>query len=241
MPESPTTDLSTEALRRATTVLAGLALAATLTAGCGENNPLDPNGGSDGGDSPPRQAPSSDLTFLRQSSDAPPLLLGDSDGDGLGDTTFVATRGEDLDVEIYYEDADEPGTQGDRFLEFELDDESLLRYPDDHPRAGDRFRAGDQVTITLQVAGDTILADFQPSGLQFNPDEPAELEMRWSNADRDLDDDGEDDLDEREDEIDVWKQEQPNADWIQEQGIEDLELDRIEAELESFTRWALAV
>lgn len=227
-------------------VLAGLAAAVIVAASFSacDDAALGLDGGSDG-DSPPEQAPSADLTFLSPADDAPDLLLGDSDGDGIPDTTFVATAGEDLRVEVYYQDPDdEPGEEGDRFLRFELDDESLLRYPEDHPngRGGEEFADGDTVHITLQVAGDTLLAEFGPSGLEFDPEEPAELEMRWIEADRDTDDDGEEDLDDREEDLDLWKQEQPGEQWQRLDAIaEDLELDRVEVEVRSFTRFAMAI
>lgn len=221
--------------------LAGLSTAVLLAATVALHGCDDTALGLDG-DSGDDRAPSSELTFLEPSPDAPRLLLEDSDGDGIPDTTFVATAGQDTTIEVYYEDP-EDGGQGDRFLRFELDEESLLRYPDDHPdgRAGQEFTDGDTVHITLQVAGDTLLADFAPSGLEFDPEEPAELRMRWTNADRDTDDDGDDDLDDREDELDLWKQEQPGEDWIRSGDLKELEVDRIRAFLDSFTRFAMAI
>lgn len=226
--------------------LTGLSTALLLAAAVALHGCDDTTLGLDGesGDDPPEQAPSSNLTFLEPSADAPPLLLGDSDGDGIPDTTFVATAGEDLRVEVYYQDPDdEPGEEGDRFLRFELDNESLLRYPEDHPngRSGQEFADGDTVHITLQVAGDTLLADFAPSGLEFDSEEPAELRMRWTNADRDTDDDGDEDLDDRAEDLDLWKQEQPGEDWIRSGDLKELEVDRVRAFLDSFTRWALAL
>lgn len=222
--------------------LAAVVLAAAVTLhGC-DDATLGLDGDPD--DETREEAPSSSLAFLSPSPDAPPLLLGDSDGDGAPDTTFVATAGEDLRVEVHYQDPDdEPGEEGDRFLRFELEENSLLRYPDDHPdgRAGEEFGPGDTVHITLEVAGDTLLADFEPSGLQFDPEARAELRMRWTNADRDTDDDGEDDLDDREDELDLWKQEQPGEDWIRSGDLKEADVDRIRAFLGSFTRFAMAI
>lgn len=201
---------------------AGLA-AALVLASCGDDL-VDP--GTNDPQEPPR-APTSQLTFLRQSPDAPAFFRFD------GDTSFVATRGRDTDIEIRYVDPEDPTQPGEDFLEFELDDESLARRPD-----GTEFRPGEQVTITLRIAGDTILADFEPSGLEFNPNEPAELEMRFRRADRDTDDDGQDDLEESA--IRLWKQEQPGEDWLQFSEEPDVTLDQIRVKITSFTRWALA-
>lgn len=206
---------------------AGVAAALAMT-GCGDDI-VDP-GGDGGGSQPPPSASADELTFLRQSSDAPAFFRFD------GDTSFVATRGEDTEIEIRYVDPSDTTQAGEEFLEFELEDGSLARYPD-----GTEFRPGDTVTITIRVTGDTILAEFEPSGLEFDPDEPAELEMHFGNADRDTDDDGEDDLDEREDEVRLWRQEQPGDDWLQFSEQPDVTLDRIRAELTSFTRFAMAI
>lgn len=205
---------------------AGCAAALAMT-GCGDEL-VDP--GEGGGTQPPPSASTDELTFLRQSPDAPALFRFD------GDTSFVATAGQDLEVKIRYVDPADTTQAGEEFLEFELEDTSLARYPDGTP-----FTPGDTVTITIRVTGDTILADFEPSGLEFNPDEPAELEMRFGNADRDTDDDGDDDLDEREDEVRLWKQEQPGDDWLQFSEQPDVDLDRIRADVISFTRFAMAI
>lgn len=226
--------------RRLVALAAILVAAVVALHGCEADLGVGPDGGSDD-DDPPQQAPSGDLTFLRQDASAPELLLGDSDGDGFRDTTIVATRGQDTELEIFYEDPDDGG-QGDRFLEFELEEESLESYPDDHPdNAGESFQPGDTVHIEIRVRGDTLAAEFLPSGLQFNPDEPAELEMRWSHADPDTDDDGDDELDEQEDELDLWRREEPDADWIRSGDFKDVERDRIRGLLESFTVYSLAI
>lgn len=205
--------------------LATAVVAATLAlGGCGDDI-VDP-----GGDDPQQpRASTSELTFLRQSADAPPFFQFD------GDTSFVATRGRDTTIEIRYVDPEDPTQPGEDFLEFDLEDESLARFPD-----GREFRPGDQVTITISMRGDTILADFEPSGLEFNPDEPAELEMRFHRADPDTDDDGQDDLEDREEDVRLWKQEQPGEDWLQFAERPDVSLDQIRADITSFTRWALA-
>ncbi len=102
---------------------------------------------------------------------------------------------------------------GEKFLEFELEDTSLLRYPADHPtRPGPAFQPGDTVWIRITVDPNLLIASIEPSGLQFNPADPAELEIRYAEADDDYDDDGDPDP-ELEDEIDLWRQESPGDDW----------------------------
>ena len=208
---------------RTTRAVSACILALALaTAACGD----DPTGPGEEG------VPGSRLTFVAPSDTAPPLLTTD--------TSVVATRGQPLDLEIFYEDPDDPGQPGDRFLRFRLDDGSLLRYPDDHPMEGAAFPTGDTVTIRIRVRRDTLLADFGPDGLAFDPAEPAELRIRYAEADRDADDDGQDDAD-FEDEVDLWRQEEPGALWFRVGRLKDFELDEIEATLESFTRFAAAI
>lgn len=213
-------------VRRRGRLLAGLVLGGGLwlAAGCGDGGPTAPE--------PDRKA-EEDLVFLRPSADAPPLLTTD--------TTIVATRGEDAELRIFY--APEAGSGSERgplFLELEIDDESLLRYPDDHPRAGEAFQVGDTVHIRVRVDAERLIATLEPSGLAFSPDEPAELELRYSEADDDFDDDGEPDP-ELEDEIDLWRQERTGEPWVRIGELKDADLDRVEATLTSFSRYALAI
>lgn len=213
----------TPLLRAFLAAAAGLAVLA-----CGDDAPTAA-GDSEGS---PDTVSASELAFVETAEDAPPLLTTD--------TSFVATRGEALRVEIFYRDRDEPDTPGERFLRFELDDESLQRYPDGHPRGGEAFGPGDTITISIRISPDTLKADFSPSGLRFNPDERAELEMRWIEADRDVDDDGEEDPD-FEEEVDLWKQESPGDPFSRIGEIKDFERDELRAFLESFTIYAVAI
>ncbi|MFQ5689534.1 MAG: hypothetical protein ACE5HQ_04605 [Gemmatimonadota bacterium] len=183
------------------------------------------------GDPPPVSG--SQLLFLRPAANSLPLLTTD--------TSVVATRGQQLKLELFYAPAEgQGGERGERFLRFELKQNTLLRYPQNHPRAGALFQTGDTITIRVHVAADTLLARFEPSGLQFNPDEPAQLELSYVEADRDFDDDGQDDP-ELEGQIDLWRQEAAGQPWFRTGQIKDLELDEIEALLTSFTRYALAI
>lgn len=209
------------------------ALLATMFA-WGLTGCVSDDGATGPGPQPPAdEAPEGDLLFLRQSENAPPLLTRD--------TTFVATRGEDLKVELFYEP--EPGSDddtGERFLEFELDKESLLRYPAGHPRAGQAFADGDTITIRIRVDDAEILASLEPSGLEFDSDRPAELELRYGNSDDDYDQDGDSDP-ELEDDIDLWRQEQIGDPWSRVGEIKDADEDKIRAFLTSFSRYALAI
>ncbi|MDH3734637.1 MAG: hypothetical protein OEU54_14000 [Gemmatimonadota bacterium] len=202
-----------------------LLIAALLASACSESPLIITNPPDDD------EKETVELSFLRQDGIAPPLLTTD--------TTFVATRGQDLEVELFY--AAPGGGRGEEFLEFELDDESLLTYPAGHPRAGQSFVDGDTISIRISIDPALLIATMEPAGLLFNPQEPAELEMRYLNADEDYDDDGEDDPPESEDRIDLWRQEMPSDPWERVGDIKDADLDRIRAFLTSFSRYALAI
>jgi hypothetical protein len=178
--------------------------------------------------------PEASLSFLRPATLAQPLLTTD--------TSFVATRGVELRVRLFY--APEAGSTdpvGERFLEFEIDESSLLRYPPTgHPKAGQLFQDGDTITISLHVETDTLLIELEPTGLQFDEFDPAELELRYGEADDDYDDDGESDP-ELEEDIDLWRQEKPGDPWFRVGELKDADEDKIRARLTSFSRYALAI
>lgn len=171
------------------------------------------------GSDDPDTRPESQLEFVLVDPDAPPLETTD--------TSFWAVRGEERELEIRFQGSGGSGT-GSRFLRFEVDDESLLRRPD-----GTTFAPGDSIEIRVQVASDRYFADFEPSGLVFNPDDPAELEIRYELAD--------DDFLEREQEFDLWRQERPGDPWQRIGSLQLEDIDEIEAELLGFTRFALAI
>lgn len=202
-----------------------LTAALAVAAGCGDDEPTGPA-------SPPDTLPEGQLTFLQQAAEAPALVTYD--------TTVIATAGQQLDLEIRY--LPPPGQDsGEKFLEFKLDDESLLRYPANHPtRPGQLFTPGDTVWIRVVVDPQLLIATLEPSGLTFNPVEPAELEIRYVNADSDYDDDGDPDP-ELEVEIDLWRQENPGDDWERTGDLKDLETDRVRAFLDGFSRYGLGI
>lgn len=193
-------------------------------AGCGDD-PAGPGGGDD------NTRPPTGLLILRPAAGAPALTTLD--------TSFVATKGVSSDVRIHYVTVP-PDDTGERFLELSLDDLSLLRYPIDHPRAGALFVDGDAVTIRITIDPTTLSVTLSPSGLQFDPLDPAELELRYVNADPDFDDDGDDDP-ELEDDIDLWRQENPGDPWERVGTLKDASLDRVRAELTEFSRYALGI
>lgn len=191
----------------------------------------DSGGPGDDGTRPP-----SVLTILRLSDDSPPLFNPV--------VSFYAVRGDNREVRIFFQDDDDAGDDddadeaGDEYLRLGVDAEALLAYPDGTP-----FVEDDSVLITLRVLDPArLLFEFQPAGLTFNPSRPAELKIHYDKADDDLDEDGDVDLEDEDLELTlaIWRQ-KADDDPFERLGsllIDDLE--EIDAELEEFSRYALA-
>lgn len=172
----------------------------------------------------PRVVTGDQLRFVRQAEGAPALENG-------GEVAFWAHYGEDYDIRLPY-------VTGHDCLRFRLDDETLLAYPD-----GRRFQPGDSVRITIRLVDPELYNfEFQPAGLRFNRDEPAELRVSYAYADPDLDGDGDVDGDDvaEFDDVGFWRQETPGAPWM-EIGTGRLDAtEEMRAELEGFTKYAMA-
>ena len=124
------------------------------------------------------------LHFLRTRIDAPALSAST--------VSFYARRGSDRGVALYFRPR--PGSKDStRLLDFRVPSGALAQRPDGRP-----FAPGDSVLITLRVTDPVrMIIAFEPSGLKFSAASPAELELSFSNADDDLNDDGKvDDQDE---------------------------------------------
>jgi hypothetical protein len=172
----------------------------------------DPDGG--GG---PR--PGEDLVFLRPAPNAPRLATYD--------TSWVAVAGEDYDIRIPY-------VNGEECLRFRLDDDALTRRPDGRP-----LSEGDTITIRIRVVDAGYFNfEFQPAGIRFA--EPAELRVDYSFAHPDFNGDGEVDDDDEDFEFGWWRQEMPGQDWEPIGSVRVHDLDEVRAEIDGFTRYALA-
>lgn len=199
-------------IRRIPSVL-GAALCAWALASC--DNPA----GS-------REVPGNKLVFVRAADDAPPL-------DSL-QVHVWAKAGEGRQAVIRYQKVGSYG--GDFCLEFKIPGDGLWKRPD-----GTVVQKGDSVLITITVVDPKLFNfRFEPSGVQFRPDHPAELRVSYKWADRDFNGDG------REDDADThfifgfWKQETDASDWIQTGTVKDADLEELRAEIRGFTRYALA-
>lgn len=205
---------------RSARVTLALALAATSFAVACDDDPAGP--------SPGDQKSETELTFVRFDTAAfrnVPL-----------EASFWAVRGEDRELEM--RSAPTPDDEdGEKFLELEIEEETLLRRPDGTP-----FAEGDSVliTVTLDPTG-RFLFDFQPSGLVFNPEEPADLKIRYVLGDDDYDDDGDVDGDDLAFEalLAIWQRESSSDPFVRLETFE-IDDDELEADLLGFTGFALA-
>jgi hypothetical protein len=129
----------------------------------------------DGIDTPSDGVDDSQLTVVRVAPNAPPL-----EADSV---TFWAVRGADRQAEMNYVYPD--GSRG-KCLLFRVPADALQRRPD-----GRAFLPGDSVRITIHVVDRTRFQfRFEPAGLRFDPQNPAELEVRYRWADPDFNGDG---------------------------------------------------
>lgn len=179
---------------------------------------------------PPAGLPRSQLSFVVQDSTYKPLLAARD--------SFWAKVGEDRQLRLFYQGAT-PADTGPEFLRFEVAGDALLRKPD-----GSAFGPTDSIRITVTVVDPKqFWFDFQPSGLQFNPNRPARLKVKYQYAQHDFNGDGI--IDSRDTEIegllDLWQREPPDTLWFRVVGAVKFEdLDEFDANLLSFSQYAVA-
>jgi hypothetical protein len=128
------------------------------------------------------------------------------------------------------------------YLKFRVREFSLLRRPD-----GTLFGPGDSIFISIKVVNpDSLLFEFSPTGLEFNPAEPAELSIDYDHAGStivgDFDGDGDSDEDDADIELNlfVWQQENPGDMFLRLATLVEVSLDEVKADIVGFTRYALA-
>ena len=167
----------------------------------------------------PQIVDESELDFVPRAAAAPAVETMD--------TSFWAVKGEDRELRIRYEGQGGPGT-GKEFLDLRIEEETLLRRPN-----GTLFAESDSIEIFVTVDPQLFVVRLEPSGLQFNPNEPAKLEIDYDEA--------EDDFLVDEALFDMWKQESTGDPWERLGSVKTEELDEIEVLLLGFTRYGLAV
>ena len=145
------------------------AIALTLALGCSSDGTPSP-------DAPGSARPPDELTVARLADTAPPLEEST--------VSFWAFKGRAVEQKLYF--LNEEGGRGDEYLSLKLEDGSLRFRPD-----GSAFAEGDSVLITITVEDSArLLFALEPTGLKFRANEQAELRIRYSHADDDLNEDG---------------------------------------------------
>ena len=191
-------------------------LAAVVVVACTEN--AGPGGVVD-----------NNLSIVRQDPTAPPLVtVRDS---------FWAKAGDGRELRMFYQGT-QAGDTGEEFLRFEVPGSGLYRRPD-----GSAFQPGDSILITVIVLNPTqFLFEFEPAGLVFNPQNPAQLRVRYAHGDKDYDDDGDEDAadEEIETELDLWYRQNASALWFRVGSVQFEESDEIDALIRTFSQYAVA-
>jgi hypothetical protein len=199
------------------------AMAAALLIGCSSSTD---SGGS-------TTKPPSELNFLQLAPTAPALCSNS--------VTFDATKGVDVEAALKFPEPGEPadcsgGTED--FVRLRFDKESLLELPDGTP-----LNDGDVVTITMTwVGGDSIMVQLEPTGLKFNPTKPAELRIEYGEASDDLNHNGTVDSEDEaiEQELALWRQATLADPFVLIGSIKLEDTNEFEAELNGFSRYAIA-
>jgi hypothetical protein len=178
---------------------------------------------------PGSPAPRATLNFVRQDSTYKPLLSAQG--------AFYAKVGQGRLVRLVYQGST-PIDSGAEFLRFEVPGDGLYRKPDGTP-----FAAGDSIQITVTVLDPKQFRfDFQPSGLQFNPNDPARLRVEYHYADPDFNGDGT--VDSTDANIaailGLWRREPPDSLWFQTAAVKSVELEEFDADVLQFSQYAVA-
>lgn len=178
---------------------------------------------------PSNVRPTSDLTFLRPAPDAPPLANPT--------VSFYAVRGQDREASIWYRPRT-GSSDSTEFLEFKVPGAALVSRPDGTPIA-----AGDSLQITITVSDpQRLIADFQPSGLRFDPQIPARLKIRFAEANSDYDGDGQVDAADTTalNQLSLWRQEAAGQPWYKVFSAVVEDLKEVDADISGFTGYAIA-
>jgi hypothetical protein len=151
--------------------------------------------------------------------------------------SFWAVKGQDRRLQIFYAPTG-GSSNGDLFLEFRVDANSLLLKPNGSP-----FINGDSVLITVHADPQhRFIFTFEPSGLTFSPVNPAELRIRYDKADQDVDHDGDVDSDDIHllEDLTVWQQQSIDLPWVPVPSLRIENSSEVRGTVTHFTRFALA-
>lgn len=195
---------------------------AVVAAACAEST------GNDGG------TPPGDLNILRLGAAAPALC-----NDSAGAMFYKDSSDTEQEIALTFpENGSSCAGETHDFLRLRIKGSSLQRYPD-----STLFDVGDSVFIYVKwVGSDSILFDLQPTGLLFDPLDPAELKIEYDECGGDLNHDGDDDEedDDIEQRLDIWRQERPGDPFVRVGTARSEQNKEIEAKLNGFSRYAIA-
>jgi hypothetical protein len=178
---------------------------------------------------PGTSLPASSLTFVPLGHNTPAL--------GATTVSFWARVGENREVRLFYRPR-AGRNDSTEYLRFRVKNKSLLRRPD-----GSTFGPNDSLLITVHVTDAvSLVVDFAPAGLQFDPTEPAELKLSFKEKNGDLNDDGRNDASDESvrARMAIWKQESFGLPWVKLATTLLTSTDEVEARLTGFTSYAIA-
>jgi hypothetical protein len=172
---------------------------------------------------------SGELNIIRLSEASPPIFNPEQ--------SFYAVQGQDREIRISFQDA-ATGGEGEEFFRLRVRPASLQALPDGTP-----ISPGDSVLITVRIVDPAnILFELEPSGLTFNPSEPAELKIHYNHADHDFNDDGTVNVfdDQIKSQLAIWRQETLSDPFVKLGSVNVEESEEINADILGFTRYAIA-
>jgi hypothetical protein len=170
---------------------------------------------------------------------SPNFLAADAAGPVIANPVaqFWAKKGEDRTGTIYYHRVS-GGRDSIPLFALRVRPKSLLRRPD-----GSAIAYGDSVLITLTlVDAERLIVDCQPSGLRFDPKDPARLRMNFEFTDDDVNDDGSVDAADTAltKTFAIWRQETSDAPWYRQLSTLSFGAHEVETDVGGFTSYAIA-
>jgi hypothetical protein len=177
--------------------------------------------------------PPADLNVILLPPTAPALCANE--------VSFWAVKNGPQDAEaalVFPELGHTCATSTEDFLRLKIPKEALLALPNGTPIAD-----LDSVLITIRwVGNDSILFELEPSGLLFDPGHPAELRIEYGETNGDLNhDDVVDGTDSTiEHQLAIWRQPTLLDKYTRLGSVRFEDTDEIEAQLNGFSRYAIA-
>lgn len=202
-------------------------------AACGD--PVAPGGTANFKEAAPAPPPSAtEIHVLRQGPTATTFTA-------LSVSAWIA-KGRSQALEIEYTDpaglADADPTIVLDYVRLDFPGEALLRRPDGSPIAD-----GDSVLVTLSADPLTFRVALEPTGLEFDPEDPVRLRLRYQRAEPDLNEDGKVDAEDeviRTNWLAVWLQDETSGAWTPIPAEHSLVSRKFDAPLEHFSNYAIA-